>query len=237
MAKDQIAPARPQQNPPQAVPQPKLRPASQEEVDAAKAKGEIRDFGNMEFGMELQASGSFDPVSKLGFMQDQGNKSYSRDTLGENRAMLWGGDEVLVGSGRNTPAVWNHEYRHKGFKLIEDTFRNLTTEELKDRWGGAGILAHEYYTARFREEESLVEMFDRPEDHASPSGDYLMENTFDHPRLEDDRSTQRRSDLVQIMSDLALDILKEQGSPDPAKRKEAEGFFKSLLNSFFGGNN
>ncbi|NOQ73246.1 MAG: hypothetical protein GQ574_14660 [Crocinitomix sp.] len=207
------------------------------------SEGEALGVGlaDLDFQSDLINSGSQDPTSQLGFdigaahflsNPDNADRAFHLMNLGSRQkeyefyaqeGLRRSKDDVFVGAGVNTPAIWNHEFRHRGFEALGDRFSD--EDEVTKLFGDQGTRALSMIRGSKSDREALTELFDRPDDDAGVYG--TIENTMEAVTPEN------REELRNTISAMSKQVLSERGSPDQAERKEP-GFFAGVLNSMFG---
>ena len=194
---------------------PPRRPIRFTPVEIAAQERQLQtEAGNIEFNAALANTGGQDALFRLGYTDETGVANYvSAGDRGfhvpdnaQNRRVEESGRKlsaprgsVNVGGSWATPAVWNHEFRHRGFQTI---INELTPEEMIEIVGpeayrniieavGAGGIAGS---------EAITEIFDNPEDSAGmvegPDGEWVnrpMSETIGavHALSEDQRTSIR----------------------------------------------
>lgn len=156
------------------------------------------DLGDLEFQADLVTSGSHDPVAQLGFdpskakLVEMTGARFTPET-----------DLVTAGPGSTRADIWNHEFRHRGFRILLDRF---SSEEVGERFGPE---AADLWTNIFPHgigQEAGTEVFDNPD---APAGEFgTMERTIQ----ELDRLTPEQIALTdRMLTELAFEALEERG--------------------------
>lgn len=215
---------------PKTSPRPKSKPT---ELELMKRKikendliGVSQEFGDVEFEMDLAKTWEEDLTARIGYRvarvdvpPNPDPNKFRADTITRDRMSL-----VSVTANVAAPAVWNHEFRHVGMKRIKDKF---SREEVAEKYGDFAA------STIFDREEAAVELFDDPEAAAAALG--TMRRTIQSINPDADLENSYYAKVSQAMSDMALDILKDDGVT-PAERKQAVGWFGNLMNNIFGDN-
>jgi hypothetical protein len=180
-------------------------------------------FGDVEFAMELNNSGSMDPIAKLGFK----NTPSIRIDSNPEQARAKGGrgtGEVEVGINLAKPAAFNHEFRHIGLNiLIQEANKN--PESFRKQYGEDFFKAFRRNTA-----EATVEIWDNPSDKLNSKLTPTMADTMQEVQS---MKPEHRALLDKTLTRMAIDVLSDEGTPPDTVRKEPDGtqFARRTMNS------
>lgn len=124
--------------------------------------------------------------------------------------------DVVMSTDVATADVWNHEFRHRGLDMIAERFNNF--EEVQERYGEDGVKAiRGILSIGDIPQESIAELFDDPEGSAGSFG--TMADTIQFDLIPDED----KQGITKVLTQMALDVLEEQGSPPPSRARHEQG--------------
>jgi len=191
------------------------------------ADEKFTSVADVEFMADLANSGSQDPISKLGADPEQVINRTALVPMGERPNAQYmpaqdpSVDLVVADPQLTRPDVWNHEFRHRGLRLIRDL--GLTEDEMKKEFGEAGVTASIYLTAWDDQvghvfEEAVVEAGDNPDTtlNEGPARFSKMKDTISEVPL----SPKDKQDVQYVLTRIAIDMLTDQGRWFESTKKE-----------------
>jgi len=183
---------------------PTLVPVEEPKPQTEEQFRQTSGLGNLEFEADMQDV--LDPISRLGFDPERALLATKDSTA------LYSGNFDVVNIGAHysgSKGVWAHEFRHRGFRMMKDTFDR---EEFTNKFGeGAAAVLWDLSN------EKIVELFDReirPEDWIDAIGVvHSFEETydFDEPSFTD----QQKDDIIRILSMAAKEAMGAYGKLAP----------------------
>ena len=165
-------------------------------------------LGDVEFEASLQEA--LDPISRLGFDPQRALLATQKSAAVYSRDL----DIINIGAKyTGSKGVWAHEFRHRGFRMMRDTFDR---EEFSKRFGeGPAAVLFDMGN------EKLVELFDRelkPPDWKDDEGVIRkFEETYDFGEFS--FTDEQRDDLIRILSMAAKEAMGSYGRLVPVHPK------------------
>lgn len=202
-------------------------------------------LADVEFQADLSRSPSHDAVARLGMehgrakiqlrpfpssafmVKDERTASFLNNNLPGAATDDIRANDILVETGRATPAIWNHEFRHVGAARLRQGVvdGSITFNDYKERFGDDAVTAFRWLSGFEGSEEAMVEAFDNPDEDAGAFG--RMGNTiqFSHELSNEDAPRVRR-----VLTQMALDVLEEEGVPTASEKRQARSFLEEVTN-------
>jgi len=187
---------------------PKLIPIETPKTQTPEQFEATVGLGDLEFEVDIQEA--LDPISRLGFDPQRALLATQKS------AALYSGDFDIVNVGSDytgSKGVWAHEFRHRGFRMMRDTFDR---EEFSKRFGeGPAAVLFDL------DNEKVVELFDRefkPPDWKDDEGAIRkFEDTYDFGEFS--FTDAQKDDLIRILSMAAKEAMGTYGKLVPIHPK------------------
>jgi len=183
---------------------PKLVQVGQPKPQTPEQFAAMAPLGDVEFEADLQEV--LDPISRLGFDPQRALLAT------QDSAAVYSGDLDIINVGAKytgSKGVWAHEFRHRGFRMMRDTFDR---EEFTKRFG-EGPAAVLFDVG----DEKLVELFDRelkPADWKDEEGAVRrFEDTYDFGEFS--FTDAQKDDIIRILSMAAKEAMGAYGKLVP----------------------
>jgi len=183
---------------------PKLVQVDQPKPQTPEQFAAMAPLGDVEFEADLQEA--LDPISRLGFDPQRALLAT------QDSAAVYSGNLDIINVGAKytgSKGVWAHEFRHRGFRMMRDTFNR---EEFTKRFG-EGPAAVLFDVG----DEKLVELFDRelkPADWKDEEGAVRrFEDTYDFGEFS--FTDEQKDDIIRILSMAAKEAMGAYGKLVP----------------------